>query len=143
MTISFEVTNCLDPFNMFDILATLGAYLGAGPCTGWIRSGRSSKPATGSSTSCEGLAHGSPVLGAHKYYFVSSAKARDARWEIAVKLLRCIEAFIQGERIDPAHIYVSEQAIAYFADAHPDGTTFGQLYAARAPLAKGGVKEKA
>jgi len=33
MTISFEVTNCLDPFNMFDILATLGAYLGAGPCT--------------------------------------------------------------------------------------------------------------
>lgn len=91
----------------------------------------------------EGLAHGSPVLGAHKYYFVSSAKARDARWEIAVKLLRCIEAFIQGERIDPAHIYVSEQAIAYFADAHPDGTTFGQLYAARAPLAKGGVKEKA
>lgn len=90
----------------------------------------------------EGLTHGSPVLAAHKYYFVSSAKSRDERWEIAVKLMRCIQGFICGETIDPAHVYVSEQAIAYFADAHPAETTFGQLYDARTPLAKGGAKEK-
>lgn len=36
MTISFEVTNCLKPLDSIGILATLGAYLGAGPCTGIV-----------------------------------------------------------------------------------------------------------
>ena len=83
---------------------------------------------------CEGsdLAKGSAVHAAHKYYFQSPSRQKDERQDVTVKLLRCIQAHIEGGTVDASHVYVSEQAVSYFADAHKAGTVFGILYAARA-----------
>ena len=84
----------------------------------------------------EGLVNGDPAYAAHKYYFCSSKRASDKRWEEAAKLLRCAQAAVENERLEWTHVFVTEGALNFFQDFHPAESMFGKLYAERRTVGK-------
>lgn len=92
------------------------------------------------------LEKGSAVLAAWKFYFQGDAKNRDKRPDIAIKLLRCIQAHIEGKGVDPSHVYATQSAVTFFAQGHPPDTVLGKLFIERearmARVAKRGADDE-
>ena len=84
----------------------------------------------------EGLAAGSPALTAHKYFFTSNKRDTDKRWEAAIKILRCVQAHLDGTSVDEKHLYISDGTVDYFGKSHSPNSLLGEAYAARKPINK-------
>lgn len=74
------------------------------------------------------LTEGSAAYAAFKYFFQSSTRQKDRRYEVALKLLRCIQAHIEGETFRYNNLIAGKGAVLYFAKSHAPETVFKRIY---------------